>query len=46
MQNHLTQILCLAAMERPVSTKAEDIRNEKVGNFENISNYLYLSVTK
>jgi len=30
MQNHLLQILTLAAMEKPVSTKAEDIRNEKV----------------
>lgn len=30
MQNHLLQILSLVAMERPVSTKAEDIRNEKV----------------
>jgi len=31
MQNHLLQILSLFAMERPVSTMAEDIRNEKVG---------------
>ena len=31
MQNHLLQILTLAAMEKPVSTKAEDIRDEKVG---------------
>ena len=30
MQNHLLQILCLMAMEKPVSLKAEDIRNEKV----------------
>ena len=30
MQNHLLQILSLVAMEKPVSTKAEDIRNEKV----------------
>ena len=30
MQNHLLQILSLAAMEKPVSTKAEDIRDEKV----------------
>jgi glucose-6-phosphate 1-dehydrogenase len=30
MQNHLLQILSLVAMERPVSTNAEDIRNEKV----------------
>ncbi|KAH9501566.1 glucose-6-phosphate 1-dehydrogenase [Dermatophagoides farinae] len=30
MQNHLLQILCLVAMEKPVSTNAEDIRDEKV----------------
>ena len=30
MQNHLLQILSLVAMEKPVSTKAEDIRDEKV----------------
>ncbi|XP_015788547.1 glucose-6-phosphate 1-dehydrogenase [Tetranychus urticae] len=30
MQNHLLQVLCLVAMERPVSTDPEDIRNEKV----------------
>jgi len=30
MQNHMLQILCLAAMEKPVSTSADDIRNEKV----------------
>ena len=30
MQNHMLQILCLAAMEKPCSTSADDIRNEKV----------------
>ncbi|XP_070567072.1 glucose-6-phosphate 1-dehydrogenase-like [Ptychodera flava] len=30
MQNHLLQILTLVAMEKPVSTDAEAIRNEKV----------------
>lgn len=30
MQNHLLQILCLFAMEKPASIQAEDIRNEKV----------------
>ncbi|CEO98167.1 Glucose-6-phosphate 1-dehydrogenase [Plasmodiophora brassicae] len=30
MQNHLTQILSLVAMEQPVSLNAEDVRNEKV----------------
>ncbi len=30
MQNHLLQILCLAAMEKPASTSPDDIRDEKV----------------
>ena len=30
MQNHLLQILSLVAMEKPVSSRAEDIRDEKV----------------
>lgn len=30
MQNHLLQVLCLAAMEKPVSNTAEHIRDEKV----------------
>uniref|UniRef100_A0A915JBX2 Glucose-6-phosphate 1-dehydrogenase n=1 Tax=Romanomermis culicivorax TaxID=13658 RepID=A0A915JBX2_ROMCU len=30
MQNHLIQIVCLFAMEKPASKEAEDIRNEKV----------------
>lgn len=30
MQNHLMQILTLVAMEKPPTTDAEDIRNEKV----------------
>ncbi|XP_045125214.1 glucose-6-phosphate 1-dehydrogenase-like [Portunus trituberculatus] len=30
MQNHLLQILCLFAMEKPCSTSADDIRDEKV----------------
>ena len=30
MQNHLLQVLCLAAMEKPVSTKSEHMRDEKV----------------
>jgi glucose-6-phosphate 1-dehydrogenase len=31
MQNHLMQVLCLVAMEKPVTMEGEDIRNEKVG---------------
>lgn len=30
MQNHLTQVLALVAMEKPVSLSADDIRDEKV----------------
>lgn len=30
IQNHLLQVLTIIAMEKPVSTKADDIRNEKV----------------
>jgi glucose-6-phosphate 1-dehydrogenase len=30
MQNHLLQIMCLVAMEKPASISADDIRNEKV----------------
>lgn len=30
MQNHLLQILCLTAMEKPASLHPDDIRNEKV----------------
>jgi hypothetical protein len=30
MQNHLLQILTLCAMEKPVSTRPDDVRNEKV----------------
>lgn len=31
MQNHLLQIFCLVAMEKPCHNKAGDIRDEKVG---------------
>lgn len=30
MQNHLFQVLCLTAMEKPASKSADDIRDEKV----------------
>jgi len=30
MQNHLLQILCLAGMEKPCTSSADDIRDEKV----------------
>lgn len=31
MQNHLLQMLCLVAMEKPTSTNSNDVRDEKVG---------------
>jgi len=30
MQNHITQVLCLTAMEKPATKDADDIRNEKL----------------
>lgn len=30
MQNHLLQMLCLVAMEKPASTSPDDVRDEKV----------------
>ena len=30
MQNHLLQLLCLTAMEAPISLKADDVREEKI----------------
>jgi len=36
MQNHLMQILCLTAMEKPVSTSPDDIRNAKVNVLKSI----------
>uniref|UniRef100_A0A8C0GAN5 glucose-6-phosphate dehydrogenase (NADP(+)) n=1 Tax=Chelonoidis abingdonii TaxID=106734 RepID=A0A8C0GAN5_CHEAB len=32
MQNHLLQMLCLVAMEKPASTDSDDVRDEKVGH--------------
>lgn len=32
MQNHLLQMLCLVAMEKPASTSSDDVRDEKVRN--------------
>lgn len=31
MQNHLLQMLCLVAMEKPATTDSDDVRDEKVG---------------
>ena len=40
MQNHLLQVLCLAAMEKPPSTSPDDIRDEKV----KVLTYLFKTV--
>lgn len=32
MQNHLLQLMCLTAMEKPPTSDPEDIRNEKVNH--------------
>lgn len=39
MQNHLLQIFCLAAMEKPCRNLAADIRDEKASRYSKI---LYL----
>jgi len=36
MQNHLLQILCLVAMEKPASVHPDDIRYEKVSEKTNL----------
>ena len=33
MQNHLLQMLCLVAMEKPPSTNPDDVRDEKGGRY-------------
>ncbi|XP_029464344.1 glucose-6-phosphate 1-dehydrogenase [Rhinatrema bivittatum] len=37
MQNHLLQMLCLVAMEKPTSTNSDDVRDEKVKVLKSIS---------
>nr|XP_033776188.1 glucose-6-phosphate 1-dehydrogenase [Geotrypetes seraphini]XP_033776193.1 glucose-6-phosphate 1-dehydrogenase [Geotrypetes seraphini] len=37
MQNHLLQILCLVAMEKPTSTNSDDVRDEKVKVLKSVS---------
>lgn len=41
MQNHLLQVLCLTAMEKPASTSAEDMRDEKVLRIIIASEFLF-----
>uniref|UniRef100_UPI00398F5FF8 glucose-6-phosphate 1-dehydrogenase isoform X2 n=1 Tax=Pristiophorus japonicus TaxID=55135 RepID=UPI00398F5FF8 len=36
MQNHMMQMLCLVAMEKPASTSPNDVRDEKVKVLKNI----------
>ncbi|KAI0989641.1 hypothetical protein GJ496_001870 [Pomphorhynchus laevis] len=44
MQNHLLQIMCVVAMEPPVSLAADDIRNEKVKVLRSVRNVEYENV--
>lgn len=37
IQNHLLQVFCLVAMEKPVSTKPEHIRDEKVKVLQSVN---------
>ncbi|XP_034028241.1 glucose-6-phosphate 1-dehydrogenase-like isoform X2 [Thalassophryne amazonica] len=37
MQNHLLQMLCLVAMEKPASTSPDDVRDEKVKVLKSIT---------
>ncbi|XP_012816652.1 glucose-6-phosphate 1-dehydrogenase isoform X1 [Xenopus tropicalis] len=37
MQNHLLQMMCLMAMEKPVSTSSDDVRDEKVKVLKSVS---------
>ncbi|KAJ0036239.1 hypothetical protein NQD34_004916 [Periophthalmus magnuspinnatus] len=37
MQNHLLQMLCLVAMEKPASTSSDDVRDEKVKVLKSIA---------
>ena len=39
VQNHLLQMLCYTAMERPASTHSDDIRNEKLKLLESLRIY-------
>ncbi|XP_059805458.1 glucose-6-phosphate 1-dehydrogenase isoform X2 [Hypanus sabinus] len=37
MQNHMMQMLCLVAMEKPASTNSDDVRDEKVKVLKSVS---------
>ena len=42
MQNHLLQVMCLTAMEKPATNSPEDIRDEKVSTIvANIGSEIY-----
>lgn len=46
IQNHLLQLLCMVAMEPPVSFEAEEIRNRKVDVLHGIKRYSREDVAK
>lgn len=46
IQNHLLQIMCMIAMEPPISFEAEEIRNRKVDVLHAIRRFKYEDVTK
>ncbi|QCR22271.1 glucose-6-phosphate dehydrogenase [Pontibacter sp. SGAir0037] len=46
IQNHLLQLLCMVAMEPPVSFEAEEIRNRKVDVLQAIRRFTYEDVNQ
>ncbi len=46
IQNHLLQVMCMIAMEPPISFEAEEIRNRKVDVLHAIRKFNYEDVTK
>ncbi len=46
LQNHLLQLMCMMAMEPPISFEAEEIRNRKVDVLHAIRRFKYEDVSK
>ncbi len=46
LQNHLLQLMCMVAMEPPISFEAEEIRNRKVDVLHAIRRFKYEDVNK
>ena len=46
IQNHLLQLLCMIAMEPPVSFEAEEIRNKKVDVLQSVRRFTYEDVNR